>query len=167
MFLSCPEKVIKLPNDKWEEYIPRRPQHNEDDNISEDGNDTDEEAEKSVQEVRRHAEEEDNVSQGAQQQQLWLDTEEDSDCSLFGADAYGDILPETQSPKTDTQLSIITVFDPDETQVPGKLLTNCMWKKWKGNEFVLLLCAWIPSNTIIMIFGILTCYVSGNYNRMH
>jgi len=70
MFLSCPEKVIKLPNDKWEEYIPRRPQHNEDDNISEDGNDTDEEAEKSVQEVRRHAEEEDNVSQGAQQQQL-------------------------------------------------------------------------------------------------
>jgi len=50
-----------------------------------------------------------------------LDTEEGSDCSSFGADEYGDILPETQPPITDTQLSIITVFDPDEVQVPGKL----------------------------------------------
>ena len=81
----------------------------------------DEETDKSVQEVRRHAEGEDNVSEGAQQQQLWLDTEEGSDCSSFGADEYGDILPETQPPITDTQLSIITVFDPDEVQVPGKL----------------------------------------------
>jgi hypothetical protein len=25
LLISCPENIIKLPNDKWEEYIPKRP----------------------------------------------------------------------------------------------------------------------------------------------
>jgi hypothetical protein len=120
IFISSPEKVIKLPNEKWEDYIPRRPQCKEDD-TDEGGDIINEETGIPVEEVRRNAEEEDYVSQGAEQQGLLLETEVDSDSSLFGAEEYGDIVGKMQPEPMDMQLSTITVFDPDEMQVPGKL----------------------------------------------
>ncbi len=50
--------------------------------------------------------------------------ETDSDTNSleeFGLDEYGDIVQETQLPLMDSQLSTVTVFDPEEMQIPGKL----------------------------------------------
>jgi len=39
----------------------------------------------------------------------------------FNADEYGNIVEPTQETVTDSQLSTTRVFDPDETQIPGRL----------------------------------------------
>jgi hypothetical protein len=40
----------------------------------------------------------------------------------FQADEYDDIIPGTPEAVTESQLSTLTVFDPDEPQKPGPLL---------------------------------------------
>jgi hypothetical protein len=117
LFISCPEKVVKLPNDKWEDYIPKRPQAED---VDADGDDEGEEAAPGEQ-----LEEEETTFHSVSNIQNNRESEEtDSDTNSleeFGLDEYGDIVQETQLPLTDSQLSTVTVFDPEETQIPGKL----------------------------------------------
>ncbi len=49
--------------------------------------------------------------------------DDDSDTLLggFNADKYGNIVEPTQETVTDSQLSTTRVFNPDETQIPGRL----------------------------------------------
>ncbi len=116
MFISCPEKVVTLPNDRWEEYIPKRP-------IVEGDDATDGEAEADVDadeavdsEVILEVDEEPGLGT--------ITSNSDDDLSLVGgfqADEYGDIVADTQPALTDSQESTYRVFDPDETQLPGRL----------------------------------------------
>ena len=122
-FISCPEKVIKLPNDKWEDYIPKRPQAEEadgDDEGDEGGTAPNEEIEEEGATI--------NCVSNTQSNRESEDTDSDTNSlEEFGLDEYGDIVQETQLPLTDSQLSTVTVFDPEETQIPGKLY----WKEWE------------------------------------
>jgi hypothetical protein len=117
LFISCPEKVIKLPNDKWEDYIPKRPQAEEadgDDEGDEEGTAPNEEIEEEGATI--------NCVSNTQSNRESEDTDSDTNSlEEFGLDEYGDIVQETQLPLTDSQLSTVTVFDPEETQIPGKL----------------------------------------------
>jgi hypothetical protein len=117
LFISCPEKVIKLPNDKWEEYIPKRPQVEEADADGDDegeGTAHNEEFEEEGATINCVS----NQSNNRQSEQTDSDTDS---LEGFGIDEYGDIVEETQVAPTDSQLSTVTVFDPEETQILGKL----------------------------------------------
>jgi len=109
--------VIKLPNDKWEDYIPKRPQAEEadgDDEGDEEGTAPNEEIEEEGATI--------NCVSNTQSNRESEDTDSDTNSlEEFGLDEYGDIVQETQLPLTDSQLSTVTVFDSEETQIPGKL----------------------------------------------
>jgi hypothetical protein len=127
LFLSDPEKVVKLPNNKWQDYIPNRPTYellgDLDDDTSEDSRrNTDDASENS----RRNTDDtsgsnKENEYEEEHQAQFNDTVSDDDSLEEFGADEYGDIVPETQQTITDSQLSTLTVFDPDETQKPGSL----------------------------------------------
>jgi hypothetical protein len=131
LFFMNPEKVHRLPNDKWQEYIPQRTPTNEgllgdfddDGSITRDAttanNDEqmDDETEESEEEEVRN-EEERSIDIIESENDEYDDTLDGG----FQADEYGDIIPGTLEVVTESQLSTLTVFDPDETQKPGSLL---------------------------------------------
>ena len=114
-------------NNKWQEYIPNRPTYellgDLDDDTSEDSRrNTDDASENS----RRNTDDtsgsnKENEYEEEHQAQFNDTVSDDDSLEEFGADEYGDIVPETQQTITDSQLSTLTVFDPDETQKPGSL----------------------------------------------
>jgi hypothetical protein len=105
-----------LPDDKWHDYIPKRPVKNC------DSDKDDYEGEEENSEIIAIDDDEQEllapvftaVSQHGSE-------EESSENSGFDIDEYGDIIGATQEPVTDSQLSTYRVFDPDETQIPGSL----------------------------------------------
>lgn len=106
-----------LPNDTWEEYIPKRPQ------VEQADSDGDDEGEGTVpNEVIEEEGATNNCVSNKSNSRESEQTDSDTD-SLegFGLDEYGDIIEETQVAPTDSQLSTVTVYDPEETQIPGKL----------------------------------------------
>ena len=116
MFISCPEKVIALPNDRWEEYFPKRPIV-EDEDVSDNEDEEDIDADEAVDsEVIIEVNEE--LGPGT------ITSNSDEDLSLVGAfwaDEYGDMVADTQPVLTDSQESTYCVFDPNETKLPGRL----------------------------------------------
>ena len=105
-----------MPNNKWQEYIPNRPTYellgDLDDDTSENSRGNTDDTSGSNKENEYEEE----------HQARFNDTVNDDDSlEEFGVDEYGDIVPETQQTTMDSQLSTLTVFDPDETQKPGSL----------------------------------------------
>jgi hypothetical protein len=120
LFISCPEKVIKLPNNTWEENIPKRPVAEElGDELGDDGEgQCDRESENDEDEMEEEMEE-NIISVSGSNNATAID--DDSLEGGFQADEYQYIISDTQEQPTDTQMSTHTTFDPDETQIPGKL----------------------------------------------
>jgi len=120
MFSSCPEKVVKLPNDKWKDYIPKRPEPIEDESALDESDDDDlsDLSDGSSNPRVPAAEFEQNHIPISVDR---VSSESDSLLGGFRADEYSDIVPETQLEPTESQWSTSRVFDPDETQDPRKL----------------------------------------------
>jgi hypothetical protein len=134
LFLSSPEDVIKLADDKWQEHIPKRPSEvdNSDDDDDDSGVEEGEEREKknneneliSLSSDGSTSDDDEALLRPISNANRTNNTEEDSSDTLLGgfnADQYDDIIEPTQETVTDSQLSTHRVFDPDETQIPGSL----------------------------------------------
>jgi hypothetical protein len=121
LFLSSPEDVTCLPESKWQEYIPKRPSEDsesdddDDDSVSRNGDNQNADIISDIQ----------DSSSDEERELLKTTTGEDDDLDTllggFNADEYGNIVEPTQETVTDSQLSTTRVFDPDETQIPGRL----------------------------------------------
>ncbi len=105
LFLSDPDKVVKLPNNKWHEYIPNQPTYEVLGDLDDDASENNLE----------NMDEEEEQAQGNDAMS------DDDSLEAFKMDEYGDIVPDMQPTITDLQLSALTVFDPDETKKPGSL----------------------------------------------
>ena len=110
LFLSDPDKVIKLPNQKWQEYIPARKTYEALGDLDDDNNEI----------LCQRNEENKETFKESNEERERNNSDEDS-LEEFGIDEYGDVIPPTPPPVTDSQLSILTVYDEDETQKPGSL----------------------------------------------
>jgi hypothetical protein len=108
LLLSNPEKVVKLPNDRWEEYIPMRPTIDELDNDNADNDEA-------------NNDEADNGEDGKDLSTISSSGSENNLLEMFHTDEYNCIVAETQQPVTETQVSTHRVFDSQETMVPGSL----------------------------------------------
>ncbi len=120
--------VVKLLNDKWEGYIPKRP------NAEDADTDGDDEGEGTAPFEEFEEEEGATINCVSNKSNSWESEQTDSDTDSlegFRIDEYGDTVQEMQVPLTDSQLSTVTVFDPEETQIPGKLY-------WKERECVIV-----------------------------
>jgi len=110
LFLSDPDKVIKLPNQKWQEYIPAQKTYEALGDLDDDDNEI----------LCQRNEENEETFKESNEERERNNSDEDS-LEEFGIDEYGDVIPPTPPPVTDSQLSILTVYDEDETQKPGSL----------------------------------------------
>jgi hypothetical protein len=120
LFLSDPDKVMKLPNQKWQEYIPARQTYEALGDLDVDDN-----------EILCQRNEENKESDMGRSNDLGRRKESNEErqrnnsdndsLEEFGIDEYGDVILPMPPPVTDSQLSILTVYDEDETQKPGSL----------------------------------------------
>jgi hypothetical protein len=117
LLLSNPERVVKLPNDMWNNCIPMRLTIEELDreNDTED-NDVD---------VDNDGEEDNNgmINVEVEDTSTLSSSGSDKEDSFgeFDAEEYEHIVTKTQQPVTETQVSTHRVFDSQETMVPGSL----------------------------------------------
>jgi hypothetical protein len=117
LFLSSPQDVVKLADDKWQDHIPKRPADNDDSDKEENVEHLVIQAEDKVaddEEVQVRAPVITSTSNDGSEQEELLS-------SGFSIDDYHNIVRPTQELVTDSQLSTMQVFDPDETQIPGSL----------------------------------------------
>ena len=73
------------------------------------------------EEAGKIAKDDSYVSHNRKNKECELAINSDTDASSFGADEYHYIVSESLPGVADMQLSTETVFDPDETQIPGSL----------------------------------------------
>jgi hypothetical protein len=116
-----------LPNNKWQEYIPNRLTY---ELLGDLDDDTSEDSRGNTDDASKNSRGNTDDTSGSNKENLYEeehqarfnDTVNDDDSlEEFGVDEYWDIVPETQQTTTDSQLSTLTVFDPNETQKPGSL----------------------------------------------
>lgn len=114
---------MKLPADRWQDYIPKRPDPIAETEASDDDND----------EVSQLSDTDDNYHGVSRAPAVEMEVihvpdsveavsrESDSLLSGFNADEYSDVVPETQLEPTEPQWSTTRVFDAEETQDPNRL----------------------------------------------
>ncbi len=122
LFFSSPSKVVKLPDDKWMDCIPKQPCDSyECDEDFKDASSSGEgdliiNNEQDAAPIITITSNSDNEAEA----EAYKDEEGASETSgetEFNADEYSDIYEATLASVTDSQLSTYTVFDPDETQM--------------------------------------------------
>ncbi len=123
LLLSNPEKVVQLPNDKWNEYIPMRPtieeldrenneEDNDDDNVEDnDADDDDVEDNNAII----------NAAGGDVSTLSSSGSNKEDSLAMFDAEEYDSIVAETQQTVTETQAFTHRVFDSQDAMVPGSL----------------------------------------------
>jgi len=115
--------VVKLPADRWQDYIPKRPDPIAETEASDDDNN----------EVSQLSDTDDNYHGVSRAPAVEMEVihvpdsveavsrESDSLLSGFNADEYSDVVPETQLELTESQWSTTHVFNEEETQDPNRL----------------------------------------------
>jgi hAT family C-terminal dimerisation region len=126
LMLSNPEKVVRLSNEKWEDFIPMRPKIPQLDEDNDEGMIAEEEI--NGDDIVLVDVDENNVLADvslADMSDVSISVkgkeDEDSLDGRFEADGYGDIIQETQQQPTETQRSTHRVFDSQETCIEGSL----------------------------------------------
>ena len=126
LMLSNPEKVVRLSNEKWEDFIPMRPKIPQLDEDNDEGMMAEEEI--NGDDIVVVDVDENNVLADvslADMSDVSISVkgkeDEDSLDGRFEADGYGDIIQETQQQPTETQHSTYRVYDSQETAIEGSL----------------------------------------------